>query len=327
MVSPTILFVTLLGLLCVVGPATAHMSMSDPPPLRYKTNPHKTVEDYDYNAPLDPSGSNYPCKGYHNDLGTPGAKSVVTWSQGGSYRLQFAGSSTHAGGSCQASLSFDGGNTWTVIKSWIGGCVKPDPNGDQTFEFKIPDNVPGGEALFAWTWFNNQGNREMYMNCAVVTISGGRKSRSIPADELVTPRASGSSIFLANIGNGCTTVDGKDVAFPDPGSQVEYGGIQENRAGPRGSCGSGPRSTGSGESTSGSGGGSGGSNSSGGGGGNGGSDGSGGGGGNGGSNSSGGSAGNGGSGGSTDSRAAGLGKMPQEVTLMILVAFASWCMI
>jgi len=78
------------------------------------------------------------------------------------------------------------------------------------------------------------------MNCAVVTISGGRKSRSIPAEELVTPRASGSSIFVANIGNGCTTVAGKDVAFPDPGSQVEYGGLEADRAAPQGSCGSGP---------------------------------------------------------------------------------------
>ncbi|RPB05492.1 hypothetical protein L873DRAFT_1663248 [Choiromyces venosus 120613-1] len=259
MVSRTTLVVILLGLLCVAVPASAHMSMSDPPPLRYKTNPYKTVEDYDYSSPLSPSGSNYPCKGYHKDLGTPSAKSVATWSRGGSYKFQLAGSATHAGGSCQASLSFDRGNTWTLIKSWVGGCVKPEPGGDQTFEFKIPSDVPGGEALFAWTWFNNQGNREMYMNCAVVTISGGKKLRSIPSEGLVTPRASGSSIFLANIGNGCTTVGGKDVAFPNPGSQVEYGGVQANRAEPQGSCGSGPGSMGGGGSASGSGGGSGGS--------------------------------------------------------------------
>ncbi|KAG0636381.1 hypothetical protein HOY80DRAFT_1017480 [Tuber brumale] len=250
---PTALFVTLLGLLCVAVPATAHMSMSDPPALRYRTNPYKIEEDFDYNSPLNSSGANYPCKGYHKDLGSKGGKSVATWSRGGSYKLRLAGQTTHAGGSCQASLSFDGGNTWTLIKSWIGGCVKPDPNGDQTFEFEIPSNVPGGEALFAWTWFNNQGNREMYMNCAVVTISGGRKSRSIPAEEHVTPRASGSSIFLANIGNGCTTVEDKDVAFPNPGSQVEYAGIPANRAAPRGTCGDAPGSMGGGGSASGSG--------------------------------------------------------------------------
>ena len=60
------------------------------------------------------------------------------------------GSATHAGGSCQTSLSFDGGNTWTLIKSWIGGCVNPDPGSNQTFEFALPSNVHGGEALFAW---------------------------------------------------------------------------------------------------------------------------------------------------------------------------------
>lgn len=60
------------------------------------------------------------------------------------------GSATHAGGSCQTSLSFDGGNTWTLIKSWIGGCVNPDPGSNQTFEFGLPSDVRGGEALFAW---------------------------------------------------------------------------------------------------------------------------------------------------------------------------------
>lgn len=88
MVSPTIPFVILLALLCVAVPATAHMCMTDPPPLRYKENPYKTVVDYDYINPLSANGSNYPCKGYQKDLGTPSAQSVATWSPGGSYSLK-----------------------------------------------------------------------------------------------------------------------------------------------------------------------------------------------------------------------------------------------
>lgn len=129
---------------------SAHMAMAEPPAIRYKTNPYKTQEDYDYTSPLSPSGSNFPCKGYHKDLGTPGAQSVRTYSPGGTYNLVLAGSATHAGGSCQLSLSYDGGNSWEVFKSYIGNCVKPDPGSDQTFSFTIPSTARGGEALFAW---------------------------------------------------------------------------------------------------------------------------------------------------------------------------------
>lgn len=33
---------------------------------------------------------------------------------------------------------------------------------DLTQSFAIPKEAPGGEAVFAWSWFNRQGNREMY---------------------------------------------------------------------------------------------------------------------------------------------------------------------
>lgn len=161
----------LLVLLSAALQATAHMSMATPPSLRYKTNPYKTVEDYDYSSPLSPSGSNYPCKGYHKDFGTPGGRSVATYSPGGSYSIVYvhpqgggrlrseancrslrrlAGSATHMGGSCQISLSFDQGNTWVVIKSIIGGCANPNPGGSQEFGFTIPGNAQGGDVLLAW---------------------------------------------------------------------------------------------------------------------------------------------------------------------------------
>lgn len=79
------------------------------------------------------------------------------------------------------------------------------------------------------TWYNNQGNREMYMNCAVVTIDAPRR--------LGKRNLSGPDMFIANIGNGCSTPAGTDVVFPNPGPDVKYGGNSGNQAAPVGNCG------------------------------------------------------------------------------------------
>ena len=68
--------------------------------------------------------------------------------------ISLAGSATHGGGSCQFSLSYDGGSTWAVIHSIIGGCPL-----NSAYTFPVPNNIPSGNALFAWTWFNKVGNR------------------------------------------------------------------------------------------------------------------------------------------------------------------------
>ncbi|RPB29246.1 hypothetical protein L211DRAFT_845236 [Terfezia boudieri ATCC MYA-4762] len=210
---------------------SAHMVMSEPPPINYKTSPYYDVSkaDFDYTAPLSPSGSNYPCRGMLKYLGTTVAQSVRTYSPGGTYELKFDGSATHAGGSCQVSLSYDQGATWKAFKSFIGGCVGIQPGGSQAFQFTIPSDAPQGEALFGWTWFNHEGNREMYMNCAVVTIGSSKK--------LAKRSLSGPDMFIANIGNGCSTAAGKDVYFPLPGSDVQFGGNAANQAAPIGNCG------------------------------------------------------------------------------------------
>jgi len=70
---------------------SAHMVMSEPPPINYKTNPHYNVakSDFDYTAPLSPSGSNYPCRGHLKDLNTPEGASVRDYAPGGTYDLRF----------------------------------------------------------------------------------------------------------------------------------------------------------------------------------------------------------------------------------------------
>ncbi|KAB8737494.1 hypothetical protein FH972_026453 [Carpinus fangiana] len=211
----------------LAGVVCAHMQMTQPPAIRSKFNPTtpQSLIDYSMTSPLLADGSNFPCKGYQNDrpIGV-----VATYNAGSTYQLELAGSATHEGGSCQLSLSYDNGKTFRVIKSMIGGCPLTP-----TYDFTIPDFAPNGTALFAWTWQNQVGNREFYMNCAEVAILSStsatklRKARSPKArrdtfssfDQL-------PGIWMANLPpqNDCKTKegDGNDPVYPHPGPDVQY---------------------------------------------------------------------------------------------------------
>ncbi|KND87190.1 hypothetical protein TOPH_08165 [Tolypocladium ophioglossoides CBS 100239] len=194
--------------------AQAHMQMSWPPPFRSKFNKYTTDIDYSMTSPLFLDGGNYPCKGYHSALNTSQGQSVVNWEAGQTNNFTIVGTATHAGGSCQASLSFDQGKTWKVIHSYISQCPLKS-----SWQFTLPNDTPSGDALFAWSWFNQLGNREMYMNCAHVTIRGGTsviKERS--AADSISKRP---AIFVANVANVCGTLEGADVVFPQPGPDVD----------------------------------------------------------------------------------------------------------
>ncbi|KAH8709472.1 hypothetical protein HC256_009392 [Beauveria bassiana] len=227
------------ALMGFVSLTAAHMQMTSPPPFRSKHNPYTTDVDWSMNGPLEASGANFPCKGYHRLLNTPQGRSVATWKAGGSYTFSVEGSATHNGGSCQVSLSYDGGKTFTAIRSYVGGCPLKS-----TWPFTLPNDTPAGEALFAWSWFNNLGNREMYMNCAHVTIQP-RDSAAVAADadadavaiderSPADPFASRPAMFTANVNNGCSTVETFDVLFPQPGPDVDN--ISRRTSPPRGKC-------------------------------------------------------------------------------------------
>ncbi|KAM0238381.1 hypothetical protein ACHAP5_008666 [Fusarium lateritium] len=210
----------------LAGLAQAHMEMTYPPPFKSKANTNAGSDvDYSMTAPLEASGANFPCKGYHSLFGTEQGASVADWAAGGSYNMSITGGANHGGGSCQASLSFDKGESWQVIHSYIGNCPGA---GTSTFDFKVPSDAPSGEAIFAWTWFNQIGNREMYMNCAAVTIGGGSGKRA-------SAMSNRPEMFVANLGNGCTTEEASDLEFPEPGPDVSND--SKKTAGPKGSCG------------------------------------------------------------------------------------------
>jgi hypothetical protein len=207
----------------------AHMIMSTPTPYS---------KDSLNNSPLAADGSDFPCKLRDNAFEAPDTETII--GIGESHPLAFQGSATHGGGSCQISLTEDlkpsKSSSWKVIKSFEGGCPAnvtgnladgPSAADPQSFSFTIPEGISAGKYTLAWTWFNRIGNREMYMNCAPITVSGGSSKRS--AEELEKRSSSFPPLFVANV-NGCTTKEGVDIRFPNPGEYVEYDGAPANLA-------------------------------------------------------------------------------------------------
>ncbi|KAJ9481586.1 hypothetical protein VN97_g11885 [Penicillium thymicola] len=225
------MFITSKVIAALVGASTlsAHMIISSPTPYSM---------DSLNNSPLAADGSDFPCKLRDNTFEAPETETIIAI--GESHPLSFVGSATHGGGSCQISLTIDlkpsKSSEWKVIKSFEGGCPAnvegnmsggPDAPDPYTFYFAIPEGIAAGKYTLAWTWFNRIGKREMYMNCAPITVAGGSSRR--PPEELEKRAASFPPMFVANV-NGCTTREGVDIRFPQPGDNVEYKGEPSNLA-------------------------------------------------------------------------------------------------
>lgn len=157
------------SLVLLASQVSAHMAITYPPPLRSKENRFSGYDiDYSITSPLSASGSDFPCKGTLNLLGSDKASPVATWQAGQTYNMTIAGGANHNGGSCQAALSFDSGKTFTVIHSYIGACPVA---GTSSLKFTLPADTPSAQdAIFAWTWFNNVGNRELYVPPLLVLV-------------------------------------------------------------------------------------------------------------------------------------------------------------
>ncbi|KAI4145829.1 MAG: hypothetical protein L6R39_003681 [Caloplaca ligustica] len=183
------------------------------------------------NSPLETSGSDFPCKQRPGVYDPPRSKNIMAI--GSPQTLSFNGSAVHSGGSCQISLTKDlkptKSSKWMVIHSIMGGCpANVDGNlpGDDPsamaaakFTYQIPPGIAPGDYTFAWTWFNKVGNREFYMNCAPITVTGGSKRRNVPAhdyfnstetytsDEIFKRDTSFPDMFVANIPTSDCLVD------------------------------------------------------------------------------------------------------------------------
>lgn len=219
-------------LLIALPPALCHVQMTWPAPLRSKYNPStpENLIDYSISSPLSASGSNFPCKGYQND---PDQLPSTHYTAGSTYNVTLSGEATHGGGSCQLSLSYDKGETFRVIKSMIGGCPET-----LTYDFTVPSYAPSGEALFAWTWQNKIGNREFYMDCAVVQIDSADEGQQKRQDSLDSMNSL-PGIWKADLQsvNDCATVEGENPVYPHPGPDVEYSdGMDSSSPATEGDC-------------------------------------------------------------------------------------------
>lgn len=203
--------------LTLLSTVSAHMKLEWPVPYSF---------DSLDNGPLLENGANYPCKMREGGYKVTKENS---WSAGETRPISFIGSAVHGGGSCQFSVTTDLEPTkesqFKVIHSIIGGCpsnvtgnLPEDENGHgaAVFDVTLPADMPNGQFTFAWTWFNKVGNREMYMNCAPITVTGGGDDTSALAKL--------PDMFVVNIPPAsCSIPEGADIAFPQPGESVDKG--------------------------------------------------------------------------------------------------------
>ncbi|KAJ2804200.1 hypothetical protein H4R20_002600 [Coemansia guatemalensis] len=165
----------------LVGSVAAHMATIEPCP-RFNPNcapapalPADCSYDYNYiKSPIAPD-SDVLCKS-----NTPWPQPVAQWTAGQTVTVKFQpDGAAHGGGHCQFSLSYDGGKTFVVVHEELQYCFFGQPSSSNTpaileYNFQLPADVPSSDnVIFAWTWVNAVGNREFYMNCADITVSGG----------------------------------------------------------------------------------------------------------------------------------------------------------
>ncbi|KAJ5982533.1 hypothetical protein N7451_012633 [Penicillium sp. IBT 35674x] len=211
----------------VLRVVSGHLIMMSPEPYSNKTL---------NNSPLAKNGSDFPCKLRTNAFLKPTEETV--YEVGTINTMRFKGSATHGGGSCQLSLTEDltpsKESIWKVIKSYEGGCpanieggLSGDANSDNGIQlnFTIPENIHTGKYTLAWTWFNRIGNREMYMNCAPITVDN--PSFPLFNQSIQNQGHDFPPMFIANI-NGCMTPQNLDIRFPQPGRNLELNGLASN---------------------------------------------------------------------------------------------------
>ncbi|XTI90768.1 lytic polysaccharide monooxygenase [Cenococcum geophilum] len=82
----------------------------------------------------------------------------------------------------------------------IGGCpsnitgnliANINGNGAAVFQYTLPKGMLNNQYTLGWTWFNKVGNREIYINCTLITVTSGGN------DNLVIEKL--LNIFVANI--------------------------------------------------------------------------------------------------------------------------------
>ncbi|QIX02019.1 hypothetical protein AMS68_007536 [Peltaster fructicola] len=201
---------------------SSHLIMKSPVPFGTDTLDNSPLKD----VAIGSSGSDFPCK---QRAGVYKISQMNNMAVGDSQTLSFTGSASHGGGTCQLAVSLDHepttNSTWKIIQVYEGGCpvASAGNSGTDTFTFKIPQNFPNGVATLAWTWYNRVGNREIYMNCAPITVTGGADNQdyynTLP------------NMYIINLpSTQCGSVESSNQIIPNPGQYVLTGDTADKLA-------------------------------------------------------------------------------------------------
>ncbi|KAI0233676.1 hypothetical protein L0F63_002243 [Massospora cicadina] len=161
------------------------MALTTPAPRRSKYHPGYSGKniDYDLTSPLG-GKRKFPCRG------EPAGPIYKTYKAGSNIDVHIAGSAKHEGGHCQFSMSYDEVE-FVALKTVMGDCIITSVD----YKVQIPKDAPNGNVTFAWTWFNKMGNREMYMNCVDINITGGCDDGFIRGKKMVVANWPGYPTF------------------------------------------------------------------------------------------------------------------------------------
>ncbi|KAF2862673.1 lytic polysaccharide monooxygenase [Piedraia hortae CBS 480.64] len=195
------------------GAATAHMIMKTPVPFGVDTLNNSPLVD----AAIGSSGSDYPCK---LRTGVYDISTMNNMTVGENQVLSFTGSASHGGGTCMLAYTTDkepdAKTQFKLFQTFQGGCpIQADGNdGSKPFNFKLPEGTPNGRLTMAWIWYNRIGNREIYMNCAPLEVTGGSDNmdfyNSLP------------NAYIINLPTSeCTSIEGSNLEIPFPGQYIE----------------------------------------------------------------------------------------------------------
>ncbi|KAI5369640.1 hypothetical protein Slin15195_G005150 [Septoria linicola] len=219
------MFHTILSIAMVVlalfGTASAHMTLKTPVPYGQSTLD---------TSPLKPDKSNYPCK-LREGVYDITQQNIIP--VGVPQELSFSGSASHGGGTCQLSISLDkeptASSVFKLIQVFEGGCPTAGAgnDGSDTFSFTVPKGFPNGDFALAWVWYNRIGNREVYMNCAPITVTGGADNNDL-FDSLPNQ-------YMINLPpSECSSVETSDQIIPNPGQYVvkAQGALLSSATGP-----------------------------------------------------------------------------------------------
>lgn len=222
------MFSKIIAISALAASASAHVIMDYPTPFGRATL---------NTSPLAPA--DFPCKQRN---GVYALDKMNQWDAGQTQTVSFNGTAVHGGGSCQFSITTDPEPTvksqWKVIQSVVGGCPTGQYPGnapeDHTrepsmtpvgggFPVTMPADIPDGRYTFAWTWVNKIGNREFYMNCAPIQVGSGSASAS--TQSAAKALSALPDMFVINLPDTeCSSAEGEDFEFPNPGQNVVKSG-------------------------------------------------------------------------------------------------------